>query len=80
MVVLCIVKKEIPYSRLILRQEIFVDGILKKILCEYIFGNIPYNQNYWWALYLAIYSKNAIDGILNWQFWVFYGKKSMVIV
>ena len=28
---------------------------------------IPYNQNYWQALYLAIYSKNAIDGILNWR-------------
>ena len=33
-----------------------------------------------WALYLAIYSKNIIDGILNWQFWVLYGKISMVIV
>ena len=41
---------------------------------------VPYNQDYWWALYLTIYSKNAIDGILNWWFWLLYGKKSMVIV
>ena len=45
-------------------------------MCIYV----PYNQNYWRALYLAIYSKIAIDRILNWQFCVLYGKKSMVIV
>ena len=41
---------------------------------------VPYNQNYWQALHLAIYSKNAIGGILHWQFWVLYGKKFMVAV
>ena len=43
-----------------------------------ITASILYNQNYWWALYLAIYSKNSIDETLNWRFWVLYGKKSMI--
>ena len=42
--------------------------------------DIPHNQNYWWASYLAIYSENAIEGILNWRFWLLYGKNSMVII
>ena len=41
--------------------------------------SIPYNQNYWQALYLTIYSKNAIDRILHWQFWVLCGNIPMVI-
>ena len=48
-------------------RKISAYTVLKKLLCGYIFGNIPYNQNYWQALYLVIYSKNVIDGILNWQ-------------
>ena len=26
---------------------------------------IPYKQNYWGTLFLAVCSKNAVDGILN---------------
>ena len=43
-------------------------------------GFIPYNQSYWRALHLAIYSKMAIDRILNWWFCILYRKKSMVII
>ena len=46
------------------------------VMCIYVL----YNQNYWRPLYSAIYSKIAIDRILNWQVCVLLGKKLMVIV
>ena len=47
---------------------------------KFVLHYTPYNQNYRRALYLAICSKNTINGIINWRFWVLYGKKLMLAV
>ena len=37
-------------------------------------GHIPYKQKYWRTLCLAVCSKNAVGGILNWRISVLYGE------
>ena len=56
-------------------EHVYVQGTNKYLLMIHIFNvyvsrcmHILYSQNYWLTLYLMIYTKNAIDGILNWQF------------
>ena len=49
-------------------------------MLKWKFFKLPYNQNYWQVLYLAICSKNAIDRVLNGRFCILYGKKPMLAV
>ena len=52
----------------ILQTIVQVDILLMLAISSTDQFKVAYNQNYWRALYLAIYSKNAIDEILNWRF------------
>ena len=45
------------FVTMIVKYSSFTKGSLP---CMYLQGTLLYNQNYWWALYLAIYSENAM--------------------